>query len=48
MADVTEERTAEEHRLMLADEMNHRVKNMLAVVGSIVDASIRGVPVPRT
>lgn len=42
MGDVTEERTADEHRRMLADEMNHRVKNMLAVVGSIVDASIRG------
>lgn len=41
LEDVTEERTAEEHRRMLTNEMTHRVKNTLAVVGSIVDASIR-------
>jgi PAS domain S-box-containing protein len=42
--DVSEEKRAEEHRQLLTNELNHRVKNTLAVVGSIVDASIRSAP----
>jgi PAS domain S-box-containing protein len=42
MDDVTEEKNAEEHRQLLTNELNHRVKNTLAVVAGIVDASIRG------
>ncbi|WP_404713961.1 PAS domain-containing protein [Sphingomonas sp. MMS24-J13] len=39
--DVSEEKRADAHRQLLTNELNHRVKNTLAVVGSIVDASIR-------
>jgi PAS domain S-box-containing protein len=42
--DVTEEKRAEAHRQLLTNELTHRVKNTLAVVGSIVDASIRSAP----
>lgn len=39
--DVTEDKQAEEHRALLVNELNHRVKNNLAVVASIVNASLR-------
>lgn len=39
--DVSEGKRAEEHRQLLANELNHRVKNTLTVVSAIVDASIR-------
>jgi two-component sensor histidine kinase len=39
--DVTEEKQAEEHRRLLTNELDHRAKNLLAVVAGIVDATIR-------
>jgi two-component sensor histidine kinase len=41
LEDVTEEKTAEAHRQLLTGELNHRVKNTLALVLSIVDSSLR-------
>ena len=41
LEDVTEAKTAEAHRLLLTHELNHRVKNTLALVYSLVDASLR-------
>ena len=42
LEDVTELKQAEAHRLLLVHELNHRVKNTLALVQSLVDASLRG------
>ncbi len=42
LEDVTEAKQAEAHRLLLIHELNHRVKNTLALVQSLVDASLRG------
>ncbi len=42
LEDVTEAKRAEAHRLLLVHELNHRVKNSLALVQSLVDASLRG------
>ena len=42
LEDVTETKRAEAHRLLLVHELNHRVKNTLALVQSLVDASLRG------
>ncbi len=42
LEDVTESKRAEAHRLLLVHELNHRVKNTLALVQSLVDASLRG------
>ncbi len=39
--DVTGERTAEAHRQLLVNELNHRVKNTLATVQSIAKQSLR-------
>jgi PAS domain S-box-containing protein len=39
--DVTGERTAEAHRQLLVNELNHRVKNTLATVQSIANQSLR-------
>jgi PAS domain S-box-containing protein len=39
--DITERRRAEEQRRLLLREMDHRVKNMLALAGSVVSASAR-------
>jgi two-component sensor histidine kinase len=39
--DITERRRAEEQRRLLLREMDHRVKNMLALAGSLVSASAR-------
>lgn len=39
--DVTSERTAEAHRQLLVNELNHRVKNTLATVQSIAKQSLR-------
>ncbi len=41
LEDVTEAKLAEAHRLLLIHELNHRVKNTLALVQSLVDASLR-------
>jgi len=40
--DVTERKRAEEHQQLLINELNHRVKNSLAVVQSIVEQTLRG------
>ncbi len=39
--DISNERTAEVHRLLLVNELNHRVKNTLATVQSIAQQSLR-------
>ena len=39
--DVTERKRAEEHQRLLINELNHRVKNTLAVVQSIVHQTLR-------
>ncbi len=40
--DVTETRRAEEHRALLLDELNHRVRNTLAVVQAIARQTFKG------
>ena len=42
--DVTPLAAAEEHQKVLISELNHRVKNMLAVVSSIVNRSVETAP----
>jgi PAS domain S-box-containing protein len=39
--DITERRRADEHRLLLANELNHRVKNTLAALQAIVAQTMR-------
>ncbi len=41
LIDITERKKAEEHRSMLAKELNHRVKNTLAMVQSIATQTFR-------
>lgn len=41
MVDITERKVAEDHRLLLLNELNHRVKNTLATVQSIASQSFR-------
>jgi len=41
--DVTERKVADEHQRLLLNELNHRVKNTLAIVQSIAQQSMRGV-----
>ncbi|HEV7251511.1 MAG TPA: PAS domain S-box protein [Mesorhizobium sp.] len=45
--DITDRRLAEERRMLLIHELNHRVKNTLASVQSIVTQSLRGVDLPE-
>ncbi|MGV8985334.1 MAG: chemotaxis protein CheB [Cypionkella sp.] len=40
--DITVRRTAEQHRETLVNELNHRVKNSLAVVQAIASQTLRG------
>ena len=40
--DITERRAAEKHREILVNELNHRVKNSLAVVQAIASQTLRG------
>lgn len=40
--DVSERRRAEEHRQLLMHELNHRVKNTLAIVQSLAAQTLRG------
>ncbi|EKV28126.1 Phytochrome, two-component sensor histidine kinase [Caenispirillum salinarum AK4] len=40
--DITERKRSEQHQAMLMAELDHRVKNVLAVVQSIVRQSLRG------
>ena len=44
MRDRTERRRAEERRALLVNELNHRVKNTLAVVQSLAAQTARGAP----
>jgi PAS domain S-box-containing protein len=44
LADVTERKRAEERRALLVNELNHRVKNTLAVVQSLAAQTARGAP----
>ncbi len=44
VADVTERKRAEERRALLANELNHRVKNTLAVVQALALQTARGAP----
>jgi two-component sensor histidine kinase len=46
--DVTERRRAEEHQRLLVNELNHRVKNTLAIIQGIAQQSFRGAEVPRS
>lgn len=46
LADTTRFKTAQQNASMLIDELNHRVKNTLATVQSIVTQSTRGSPDP--
>jgi two-component system CheB/CheR fusion protein len=43
--DITERRRAEAFRALMVDELNHRVKNMLATVQSIAAQSLQGTDV---
>jgi two-component system CheB/CheR fusion protein len=45
--DIEEQRRSEEHRQLLIDELNHRVKNTLAVVQSIANQTFRRADVAR-
>lgn len=47
LIDVTTLAKAEEHQRMLISELNHRVKNMLAVVISIANHTLKGAPSPK-
>lgn len=40
--DVTERKRAEDHQRLLIDELNHRVKNMLAIVQGIAMQTLKG------
>ncbi len=42
MRDITDHRLAEQHRDVLMGELNHRVKNSLAVVQAIASQTLRG------
>lgn len=44
--DVTERKRSEEHAFLLQRELDHRVKNTLATVQSIVDQTLRDASVP--
>ncbi len=44
--DITERKRAEEHRELLLHELNHRVKNTLTTVQSIVFQTLRNAPTP--
>ncbi|MGB3244570.1 MAG: CheR family methyltransferase [Sulfitobacter sp.] len=48
LVDVTSLVKAEEHQKVLIAELNHRVKNMLAVIITLVKTSLRGDTVPNT
>lgn len=48
VADITERRRDEERRSLLIKELNHRVKNTLAVVQALALQTARGAPDPRS
>jgi PAS domain S-box-containing protein len=45
--DITERRRAEEQQVLLLREMNHRIKNLFTVAGSIVALSARSAATPE-
>jgi two-component sensor histidine kinase len=45
--DATERRRAESHQRLLVNELNHRVKNTLAIVQGLAQQSFKGADVPR-
>jgi PAS domain S-box-containing protein len=45
--DVSDRRRAEDHQRLLINELNHRVKNMLAIVQGIAHQSFKGRQVPE-
>ncbi len=45
--DITERKRAEEHQRLLLNELNHRVKNTLTTVQSIVFQTLRNAPSPE-
>ncbi len=45
--DITQEKEAEDHRRLLAAELQHRIKNTLAVVQAIVSQSLNAAATPR-
>ncbi|MEZ0170757.1 PAS domain S-box protein [Microvirga sp. TS319] len=45
--DITERKRAEEHQRLLINELNHRVKNTLATVQSIIFQTLRNAPSPE-
>jgi PAS domain S-box-containing protein len=46
--DVTDEKVADQQRRLMTNELNHRVKNTLAIVSSVVDQSLRKAANPLT
>jgi len=44
--DITERKQAEERQKLLLDELNHRVKNTLAIIQSIASQTLRETPQP--
>ena len=44
--DVTERKQNEERQKLLLEELNHRGRNMLAIIQSIADQTLRGTPEP--
>ncbi|MDZ3836069.1 MAG: HWE histidine kinase domain-containing protein [Rhodospirillales bacterium] len=46
VTDMTERKRAEEHRQLLVNELNHRVKNTLAVVQAIAQQTFRAAEAP--
>ncbi len=42
LQDINERKVGEERRQLLTNELNHRVKNSLALAQAVVDASLRG------
>lgn len=47
VTDMTERKRAEEHRQLLVNELNHRVKNTLAVVQAIAQQTFRNADAPN-
>lgn len=45
--EFTERKLAEDHRKVLVAELDHRIKNMLAVIGSLVAQTVRGADSPE-
>jgi PAS domain S-box-containing protein len=45
--DITERKQAEEERLLLARELNHRVKNLFAVTSGLVSLTARSAKTPK-